>query len=59
MTKNDAGGGLVVLVSIAAYCGGWGSSVQFLYENEGLKMCGAGDGTRTRDVKLGKLAFYH
>lgn len=33
-------------------------AMQILYENEGL-MCGAGDGTRTRDVKLGKLAFYH
>jgi len=24
-----------------------------------LKRTGAGDGVRTRDVQLGKLAFYH
>ena len=27
-----------------------------LFESEGY---GAGDGVRTRDVQLGKLAFYH
>jgi hypothetical protein len=46
-----------------------GNRLQIPYRSNRSKLCrrvvcklliyGAGDGTRTRDVQLGKLAFYH